>query len=116
MVTQTITENLTTTNATPTTIKVSDENNPFVLGQQFSVFVHANEPATADQQLWAVRVVTGAAGSLSSANMHSQTGDAGGSGWGLEIVDIGTGIEIEVTGEASHTINWSLCLIQSNID
>lgn len=111
----TTTANLTTTDDTTTTLVSTRDTAPFSgLSVQFSFFIHAHEPATGDQKLWAIRTIRNDPDdSITTVNMHSSTGDAGASAWAVEIINNGSGVDVDVTGEVSHTINWVVYIQQS---
>lgn len=92
-----------TTDGTQTPIWTS----PTALTSGFIVYVFAEEPATADQQIWAFHCGrSDNDNSVIQAALHAQAGDPGGSGWVVEIVEGTDALEVNVQGEAAHTINW----------
>ena len=96
-----------TTGATQTNVHTS----PTALTAAFIIFVSAHEAATSDQQIWAFHASrSDSDNSVISTAIHAQAGDAGGATWAVEVVEGTDTLEINVTGEAAHTIDWTVAI------
>lgn len=92
-----------TTNATTTTVYTS----PTALTVGFTVHVTATQVGSPfDQQFFRVVGSRHDGDNSTVSGTVEKGGDAGGSGWSIEVDENADSFRVRVTGEASHTIDW----------
>ena len=96
---------VTTTNATTTTLWTS----PAGFQGGALVIVQAHQTATADQANWWWTPIRSDADNSTVQDPYATTpyfNDAGAATWTCAVNEGTNAMRIQVTGEASHTINW----------
>ena len=91
-----------TADATPKNLYTS----PTALTKGFVVRVHAHEQATGDSRVfWGIATRSNIT-NVTTASSLTEAGPVGGQGWSIEIAEGTDTLEVNVTGEAAHTIDW----------
>ena len=96
--------------ATHQTFDATQENmytSPTALTAGFQITIQAEKPSNGDKACWLVIAVRSDSNNTTLTGTVSVIQDTGASSWSIEVQEGTDALEINVTGQASSTINWS---------